>query len=63
MANAPGLIVSHNHPSGDPEPSPDDKAFTARLAQAATILGLELLDHIVIGHGRYVSFKEAGLMA
>jgi DNA repair protein RadC len=63
MANAPGLIVSHNHPSGDPEPSPDDKAFTARLAQAATILGLELLDHIVIGHERYVSFKEAGLMA
>jgi hypothetical protein len=63
MANAPGLIVSHNHPSGDPDPSPADEAFTKRLAAAATILGLDLLDHIVIGHGRYVSFKEAGLMA
>jgi DNA repair protein RadC len=63
MANAPGLIVSHNHPSGDPDPSPADEAFTKRLAAAATILGLDLLDHIVIGHDRYVSFKEAGLMA
>jgi DNA repair protein RadC len=41
---------------------PEDKALTNRLAEAATILGLDLLDHIVIGHERYVSFKEAGLM-
>lgn len=63
MANAPGLILSHNHPSGDPEPSREDKALTNRMAEAAAILGLDLLDHIVIGHERYVSFKEAGLMA
>jgi len=56
-----GLIVVHNHPSGDPTPSPDDSALTRRLQAAADILDLPLLDHLIVGEGqRYFSFKEAG---
>lgn len=57
---AAAVIVGHNHPSGDPDPSPDDKAVTRRLRQAAEILGLPLLDHVIIGRGRSYSFSEAG---
>ena len=54
-------MVSHNHPSGDPEPSAEDLSITRRLKEAGTLLGVELLDHIIIGHdGRYYSFKETG---
>jgi DNA repair protein RadC len=60
LANAAAIIVAHNHPSGDPTPSPDDAALTARLAAAGEMLGVPLLDHIVIGDARYFSFKEAG---
>ena len=56
------LIVCHNHPSGDPTPSKDDIALTARLVQAGELMGVPLVDHIVIGGGRYVSLKEAGKM-
>ena len=56
------LIVCHNHPSGDPTPSKEDIALTARLVQAGELMGVPLLDHIVIGGGRYVSLKEAGKM-
>jgi len=56
------LIVCHNHPSGDPTPSKEDIALTARLVQAGELMGVPLLDHIVIGAGRYVSLKEAGKM-
>ena len=59
----PSIIVSHNHPSGDPTPSPEDAAVTRELAQAAKLLGIELLDHIVIGGDRFVSLKERGLMS
>jgi DNA repair protein RadC len=59
---APALAVTHNHPSGDPEPSRDDVALTKRLSESAALLGLRLLDHIVFGDGRYVSFKERGLL-
>ena len=59
----PSIIVSHNHPSGDPTPSPEDVACTRELAQAAKLLGIELLDHIVIGGDRFVSLKERGLMS
>jgi DNA repair protein RadC len=59
---AHGVIVCHNHPSGDPEPSRDDTALTKRLAEAATVLGLRLVDHVVFGDGRCVSLKERGLM-
>ena len=58
---AASLIVSHNHPSGDPAPSPEDIAVTRRLAEAGELLGIELLDHIVLGDDRWVSLKERGL--
>jgi len=59
-ANAASVIVAHNHPSGDPTPSPMDVAVTRRLREAGEVLGIELLDHIVIGDGsnRCVSPKE-----
>jgi DNA repair protein RadC len=59
--NAPSLIVVHNHPSGDPTPSPDDVAVTRAMVQAGKLLDVEVLDHIVIGQGHWVSLKERGL--
>lgn len=58
---AASLIVAHNHPSGDPTPSPEDIAVTRRLAEAGELLGIELLDHIVLGDNRWTSLKEKGL--
>ena len=58
----PSIIVSHNHPSGDPTPSPEDAACTREMSQAAKLLGIDLLDHVVIGGEGYVSLKERGLM-
>jgi len=57
---AAGLIVGHCHPSGDPEPSHHDIAMTRQLAEGARLLGLRLLDHLVVGDGRYVSLRERG---
>ncbi len=62
LANAAAIVVSHNHPSGDPTPSPDDVELTRRLAAAGEVLGVPVLDHIIIGDGRYHSFKEAGCL-
>ena len=59
--NATNLIVIHNHPSGDPTPSPDDVAITRAILQAGELLDIKLLDHIIIGSGRFVSLKERGL--
>lgn len=60
LGNAAGVIVAHNHPSGDPTPSPDDVILCARLRHAAEILGIDLLDFVIIGDGgRYYSFTEA----
>ena len=59
----PSIIVSHNHPSQDPTPSPEDAALTRELVQAGKLLDIELLDHVVIGGERFVSLKERGLMA
>ena len=59
--HAVSLILVHNHPSGDPTPSPDDQQITARIYQAGELLGIHLLDHIVIGDHRYCSFREEGL--
>ncbi len=58
---AAALIVVHNHPSGDPAPSPDDIAITRAIVQAGKLLDVEVLDHLIIGRGRYVSLKERGL--
>ena len=63
MEAVPSIIVCHNHPSGEPTPSPEDASVTRELAQGAKLLGIELLDHIVIGGDRFVSLKERGLMA
>ncbi len=61
LANADGIVVAHNHPSGDVSPSADDLRNTAKLKAGAKLLGIELLDHIIIGEGgRYYSFKEEG---
>lgn len=57
-----GILLVHNHPSGDPEPSREDIETTQRLINAGSILGIKVLDHVVIGDGRYISFKEQGLM-
>ncbi len=59
--NATAVIVVHNHPSGDPTPSPDDVAVTRALAQAGKLVDVEVLDHLIIGTGRYVSMRERGL--
>lgn len=59
--NAASILVVHNHPSGDPTPSQEDITLTRALIQAGRLLDIEVLDHLVIGQGRYVSLKERGL--
>lgn len=59
--NCAAIIIVHNHPSGDPTPSPDDVKITQEIAKAGELLGIEVLDHLVIGSQRYVSLKERGL--
>jgi DNA repair protein RadC len=59
--NASALVVIHNHPSGDPTPSPDDVAVTRAIVQAGKLLDVEVLDHLVIGQGKWISLKERGL--
>jgi DNA repair protein RadC len=62
VARAAALVLFHNHPSGDPEPSAEDLALTRRLAAAGTLMGIEVLDHLVLGAGRFVSLKERGVL-
>ncbi len=59
--NAASIIVIHNHPSGDPAPSPEDVALTRAIVQAGKLLDIDVLDHLIIGGGKYVSLKEKGL--
>ena len=59
--NSPSILLAHNHPSGDPTPSPDDVAVTRAIVQAGKLMDIDVLDHIVIGLGRFVSLKERGL--
>ncbi len=59
-AHAKSVIVAHNHPSGDPTPSKDDKEITRRLQAAGKVLGIELLDHIIVGNEKCVSMREEG---
>jgi DNA repair protein RadC len=60
--SAAAVIFVHNHPSGDPAPSPEDIEITRRLKQVGEVLGVRVLDHIVIGHDRYFSFSDKGLL-
>jgi DNA repair protein RadC len=59
--NSTSVIVVHNHPSGAPEPSPEDVAVTRAIVQAGRLLDIETLDHLIIGQGRYVSLRERRL--
>jgi DNA repair protein RadC len=60
LANASAIICGHNHPSGDTEPSQEDRALTSRLAECGKLLGIDMLDHVIVGHGNasYYSFAD-----
>ncbi|MCC2670260.1 MAG: repair protein RadC [Armatimonadetes bacterium] len=60
--SAASLVLVHNHPSGDPDPSPADISTTKRLSEAGKLLGIDLLDHVIIGDGKWLSLKQRGLM-
>jgi DNA repair protein RadC len=60
LVNASSFVVGHNHPSGDPRPSKEDISVTERIKEAGNIMGIELLDHIIIGDTKYLSFREEG---
>jgi len=60
LSNAASIICCHPHPSGDPEPSPDDIEVTKRLVKVGEIIGIELMDHLIIGDDSFVSLKEKG---
>lgn len=63
LANAASVILAHNHPSGDPTPSAEDRTVTRHVVAAGTTLGIEVLDHVIVGEPhRYHSFRESGLM-
>lgn len=62
LNNASALLLLHNHPSGDPEPSREDIETTQRLVNAGNILGINVLDHVIIADRKHLSFKEQGLM-
>jgi len=59
LASAASVVVFHNHPSGDPQPSPEDVLLTRRLKEAGQVMGIDLVDHIVLGDGRWFSFRDA----
>lgn len=59
--NASAIAIAHNHPSGDPQPSADDIEFTRAVVRAGRLMEVEVLDHVVFGHGRYVSMRERGM--
>jgi DNA repair protein RadC len=60
VGGAAAIVVFHTHPSGDPEPSPEDVDLTRRLAAAGVLMGIDVVDHVVLGDMRYCSFKETG---
>jgi DNA repair protein RadC len=62
VANAPAIVLVHNHPSGDPQPSDDDVRITKEAAAAAKLLNIDLLDHVIVGQGRFVSLKDQGVL-
>src|SRR5262244_3646933 len=63
LSNAAAIICGHNHPSGDCQPSREDRALTTRLVEAGKLLGISVLDHVIIGgEGRYFSFADEGLL-
>jgi len=59
--NAPSILMAHSHPSGDPTPSPEDVQITRQAVEAGVMLGIDIVDHLVIGQGRWVSLRERSL--
>lgn len=62
VSRAAAIVLFHNHPSGDPEPSAEDVSLTRRLASAGALVGIEVLDHVILGAGRIVSLKQRGIL-
>ena len=62
LNNASNIMVAHNHPSGDPNPSKEDIQITERLKEAGNLLGINLLDHIIVGEDKYISLKGKGVL-
>jgi DNA repair protein RadC len=62
LANAAAVILAHNHPSGDPEPSREDRELTERLVKAGRLLGITVLDHVIVGEERFYSFADQHLI-
>jgi DNA repair protein RadC len=60
VAGAAAVVAFHNHPSGDPTPSPEDEALTRRLTAAGILIGIDVVDHVILGDTRYSSFRESG---
>lgn len=60
--NTAQIIIAHNHPSGDPKPSEDDITTTKRLVDAGKLVGISIIDHLVVGNGKYFSFKDSGII-
>lgn len=60
--SAASIILAHNHPSGDPTPSREDVIITEKLVECGKMMGIEILDHVIVGDGRYTSFKDEGLI-
>ena len=63
LSNAASVILAHNHPSGDPTPSSEDIELTNKLVQVGKMMDLPILDHVVIGDGKFVSLKERGIIS
>jgi DNA repair protein RadC len=64
LSNAAAILCGHNHPSGDPQPSGEDRSLTRRLVKAGQVLGIDVLDHVIIGDGAadYYSFADQGML-
>lgn len=62
LSSAAAIILLHNHPSGDPAPSQEDRSITKRLVEAGNLIGIRILDHVIVGDGQYLSFVESGML-
>ena len=62
LTSAAGIILTHNHPSGDPAPSPEDVVITKRLKEVGDMMGIRVLDHVIVGDNRYFSFSDKGMI-
>ena len=62
LGNAAKMMLAHNHPSGNPQPSQEDIVTTKRLCEAGELLGIEVIDHVIVGHENYYSFKQEGML-